>query len=183
MFQDPISILMYQGCQFITERVVVHPNMITTLRLLIMIGLTIGVYHYKYPVVMAMLFQVCWFLDHLDGEMARQHKLITEFGDTYDHIVDMVYAVPLLTIIIMRLYNKTGFVILMMMGGILTYTGFALNACQEQELHDNKSQYASNYLKSYNSFCPRNQRIKSGLRYFGLSVFMLYISMLIIYTS
>ena len=51
------------------------------------------------------------FFDCLDGTMARKYDMSTEFGDIYDHISDLMYAIALITYT--GLINKQSFIIIL----------------------------------------------------------------------
>ena len=95
--EDPISNILYYISYKITQIININPNYITLLRLFIMFYIYYLLFNNKSKYFAAILFMICYFLDHLDGEMARQHDKITKFGDYFDHIVDNLYILPVIT--------------------------------------------------------------------------------------
>ena len=182
-FEDPLTLLYYQGSHYISNRVIIHPNIITTLRLIIMIGLTISFYYKKFTIIMALLVQFCWFLDHLDGDMARNYNNISKFGDYYDHIVDVTYLLPLYAILIYRLYKKPGFIILLLFLILLNITTSLLISCQEKIFHKKNKETGSNILQLVSSVCNLDKKYLKILKFFGGSTLMLYIGVLMIYVN
>ena len=71
-YEEPISNLFYSIAYNISKIYNIDPNIITTLRLIIMIFIYYLLYKTSYKKLAALLFIFCYFLDHLDGEMARQ---------------------------------------------------------------------------------------------------------------
>lgn len=181
-YEDPLTVYYYQASRYISNKVIIHPNILTTLRLVIMIGLTVAFYRKKYTIMMALLVQVCWFLDHLDGDMARRHNLVTKFGDYYDHIVDVTYLLPLYVILIFRLYVKPGFIVLLLLLILLNITTSILISCHEQLFHKKNKQTKST-LQILSSICYVNKQQLKVLKFFGGSVLMLYVGFLMIYVN
>ena len=182
-YEDPLTLFYYNASRYISNKTVIHPNIITTLRLIIMIGLTISFYYKKYTIIMALLVQLCWFLDHLDGDMARNHNLITKFGDYYDHIVDVTYLLPLYVILIYRLYAKPGFIVLLLFLILLNITTSLLISCQEKLFHKKNKNTGSYMLQLLSSICNLDKNHLRILKFFGGSTLMLYIGVLMIYVN
>jgi phosphatidylglycerophosphate synthase len=64
------------------------PNLVTTISILIGM-LSAGAVYYQHFAVGAVLFIVAYYLDCVDGKLARKYHLVTAFGDFYDHFGDV----------------------------------------------------------------------------------------------
>ena len=179
--EEPLSKHYYRFSRTIAQHGRVHPNYITLLRLLLMIGLTTATYYHRFPVWSAIVLQLCWFLDHLDGEMARTHHLVTTFGDYFDHVVDITYTLPLLAILAVRLYATPYFYGLVGVFLFLTCTSLIMLACQESILKQQHARAASLALRCIQPLCASTDTTRR-LRFMGPSALFLFVSALIVYT-
>ena len=182
--EEPIVIHYYRLARQIATAVRVHPNIITLGRLALMVWLTWAFYKRRHVVAAALALQVCFFLDHLDGEMARTHDLVTPFGDYLDHILDLVYGVPLLCIIGMRVYRKRAFWPVVGTLAVATLLSSLLIACQEVVLLERDPKNASASLAVARKLCPGwlGGRLPC-LRYAGTGMLHLVIGGLMIYVD
>ena len=64
------------------------PNMVTTLSILLGIGAAYAVQQQSYAWG-ALLFALAYYLDCVDGKLARRFNMVTMFGDYYDHFGDL----------------------------------------------------------------------------------------------
>lgn len=64
------------------------PNVVTTISILIGMLSAAAVYHQQFAVGAA-LFVIAYYLDCVDGKLARKYNLVTAFGDYYDHFGDV----------------------------------------------------------------------------------------------
>lgn len=183
--EEPLSLQYYALSRAITTRVKIHPNLITSARLLLMIALTVLFYASRCTVLCAVLLQVCFFLDHLDGEMARTYNLITKFGDYFDHVLDVTYEIPLLLILVWKLYRTPLFYPIVLGIGALMYLSTMLIACQEVVLQ-RETDVASQSLQGLQRMCPAGMQNAASLRYlryFGQSLLHLAIGAAMIYAN
>lgn len=185
-YEDPIPNMFYYISDKLCDnlfKLKITPNFITTLRLILMIVLTILVFYKKYLLFAGILFIFCFFLDHLDGEYARKYNMVTKFGDYYDHIVDNTYFIPLLIIIFYR--NRNIYLILFFL--ILLIISTILIGCQEKYMFKYKNNISSKSLKILQKTCPfeykKLKKSLSVLRYFGQGFLILFIFFLIIQTK
>lgn len=65
------------------------PNMLTTLSLIFGLGSVSFLLQEKY-ITSACLYFVSYFFDCFDGNFARRYKMVSQFGDYYDHIKDVI---------------------------------------------------------------------------------------------
>lgn len=103
------------------------PNILTTLRLLIVPILAYFMYSERY-IVAGVLFASGGFTDVLDGYIARKYNMITKWGKVFDPLADklmqitalffLVYhnLIPIVVLVIVVLKES-----LMLIGGIMLY--------------------------------------------------------------
>ena len=183
--EEPLSIAYYKMAKNIANKVKINPNIITFARLLLMVSLTALFYTNRLTILAALLLQACFFLDHLDGEMARTHNMVTEFGDYFDHILDVTYEVPLAIILIWKLYSTPLFFPILITLIALVYLSTMLVACQEVVLEKESTKIASKSLQGIQSMCPpgfSHDHIRY-IKYFGQSFLHLSVGAAMIYAN
>ena len=183
-FEEPLSKLYYYVSMRIAQRVRIDPNLITTARLLLMVVLTTLFFYDRVPVAVALMLQATFFLDHLDGEMARQRDMVTEFGDYYDHLVDVTYTIPLLLILFARMWRTPLFWPLAATIVAAIGASGVLVSCQEAMLSQRRSTLASPSLRtlcvaSGSGQC--NLRVVKYLRHVGVSFLHLLGGVAVVY--
>lgn len=185
--EDPVSGVFYDMSQWVAPylyEIGVTPNMITTIRLMLIIigfGYFFENGHYR---TAATLFLLSYFGDCLDGHMARKYDMDTVFGDYYDHIADI------LTYIIVIYYTATNIdpeydwvVLLIFM--ILIFSLIQVG-CEERYLKLMGVGKNSKVMSSTSGLCPKSLIADSELeslmeisRLFGLGVYVLLSTVLI----
>lgn len=76
-------------------------NDITTLSLIF--GIISLVFLWKYNWLgFAITYYISYFFDCMDGHYARKYKLVSKFGDYYDHIKDIIVVIGLVIVLIIR---------------------------------------------------------------------------------
>jgi phosphatidylglycerophosphate synthase len=70
------------------------PNMITTVSNVFSLLAVYCAYKRQFPAA-AVLWIIGFFFDCVDGYYARKYKMVSEFGDLYDHISDVVIYILL----------------------------------------------------------------------------------------
>lgn len=183
--EEPLSQIYYEASNKITQKIKINPNLVTLSRILIMIALTTMFYFNYLPVLDAILLQLCFFLDHLDGEMARVHNLITKFGDYFDHITDLLYMIPLTVILILRLYKKPYFAVLITILCILGTLCIVFVSYQEIDLAKRNQKSASTVIRSliFHKMIPSPYYFEHFFRYIGPNILHLFIGALMIYSA
>jgi phosphatidylglycerophosphate synthase len=155
------------------------PNMITTLSLLIC-GISIYYFYEKQYVKSALFFGIAYFFDCMDGHYARTYNMVTDFGDYYDHVGDILKHA--LLFYAMYEVNKGKLLELtpiIVIGTILTFIHLSC-----QELYYNKEESSTLGLLSY--ICPANknnvEEYMEITRYFGSGLYtLLMMSIILIY--
>jgi phosphatidylglycerophosphate synthase len=133
--EDPISQLFYDISDQISRPLHendITPNFVTTVRLImIVLGFT-----YFFPKKMykttAILYILAYFLDTLDGHMARKYNTDTLFGDYYDHFADFLGFFMSMYYIVRYIDGKNNWVIVMIL--VAFFLSLIQFGCQERYL-------------------------------------------------
>jgi phosphatidylglycerophosphate synthase len=149
------------------------PNMITTLSIPFII---LGIYFFSnnnYLCIPCILIYV--FLDYLDGYYARNHDMVTEFGDWYDHFRDVVCFILLFIIIIYKIYRNKKYIIFNVLFLIILLSSLILSlirfGCNERLL-PNEHNKTLNIIKNMCS----DQNILNHSQIICLSVYFIFFS-------
>jgi phosphatidylglycerophosphate synthase len=93
---DPVSLLFYNISDAISPylyNIGITPNMITITRTILIV--CIFTYYFdneKYNQA-GFIYLLCYFMDCLDGQMARKYDMVTSEGDFLDHLADVIQYV------------------------------------------------------------------------------------------
>lgn len=122
------------------------------------------------------LFFICWiisyFFDCFDGFFARKYKMISQFGDFYDHAKDTIVSL-LLYYFVYKNYNvNINDLYILIIVTILMHIHLG---CQQLF-----KQSSSEYLDIYQYICPNNDSLKWS-RFFGSGTMNIFIPLYIIY--
>lgn len=127
------------------------PNMITTLGL---ISALISIYAFWYGKYKssAIFFFLSYFFDCVDGNFARKYNMITDFGDYYDHTVDIFKSVIIYALLFCNLYtiNQIPIIILLV---ILLTAQLIHFGCQEKYVEKTNNTISSYTLKPLKRLC------------------------------
>lgn len=104
------------------------PNIITTLRNIALIHLCYKVFYKKSFDNLGINVLIIGIFDCLDGEYARKYNQITEFGDKYDHVSDLITNLVFFIIIFKYSKSKFNFII----GLIFLFTALQHMMCHER---------------------------------------------------
>ena len=178
--EDPVSQILYNISDKVSPFLYKYkftPNIITTIRLIILIiGFYIGVKH-NHKKIIAISFILFYFMDCLDGHFARKYNMVTIFGDYYDHFVDILSIIILISYVIMSGCNKYFIIIFF----LLLFTSMLHIGCEELLLKlDGRNTENSNSLKVLQKLVPVNNReylikFMKYIRYFGTGTFVLFV--------
>jgi phosphatidylglycerophosphate synthase len=118
------------------------PNMITTLSIPFII---LGIYFFinnNYLAIPCILIYV--FLDYLDGYYARNHDMVTEFGDWYDHFRDVVSFILLFIVIIHKIKRNKKYIVFNVIFLIILLSTLILSlirfGCNERRISNTHNQ-------------------------------------------
>ena len=132
-YDDPLDKLCYDVVEEISpifKKMQFTPNMITTLGLLctfIMIYF-INIKQYELSVV---FFIFGYFFDCMDGFYARKYKMVSEFGDYYDHFADIIKMIYVGYLIVPYYITNNNYLPLIILG-LLILTGNMKQSYQDQ---------------------------------------------------
>jgi phosphatidylglycerophosphate synthase len=125
------------------------PNLLTTISLALGIFAAVAVWYNKY-FIGATLFIISYVFDCADGNFARRYGMVTEFGDWYDHVSDVLKVLLLMCAIWFKkeitISTKIIFVIMVV---ILTFLCMVHMGCQEK-LYDKEKR---NSLSALENLC------------------------------
>jgi phosphatidylglycerophosphate synthase len=155
------------------------PNHLTTFSLLFtLLSYYLFLKDYKY--LAGILYFIGYFFDCADGCYARRYKLITQFGDYYDHISDMVKII-ILYIILYKYSNSNnkfnGFIIFLAINVLFIITLSIQLGCQEKIY---KKSNESQSLEILKRVCPNKNFIYTS-RYFGCGTYHLLIAIFLMF--
>ncbi len=101
-YESPFDVLIYKSLHYtnpIYYRLGFTPNMITTVSFIFGLISAYLLYKQKY-ILSALVYAISYYYDCMDGSLARQYKMISKFGDLYDHLTDTIVIVAILWILI-----------------------------------------------------------------------------------
>jgi phosphatidylglycerophosphate synthase len=171
-------------CEYVSEFVYnigLTPNMITTLSLVF--GVLAGYLLYKKMYYISCVFwMISYFLDCLDGYIARKYNQTSKFGDYYDHISDII-KVSVVLYVLYKLNIKKFYNVSIVLGIFGLFMVCHLG-CQEKQYGKNDS----HSLSLSKMLCPNIyfKDISSTLQItkcFGCGTFNLIIILCFIYYS
>jgi phosphatidylglycerophosphate synthase len=151
------------------------PNMLTTISLVLSL-IAVYLFYREYRILAALLFLVGYYFDCADGHLARSYKMISKFGDYYDHISDWFKIFVLVIVLYIKYPKKTRFYKV-----LVIIVGFSLllcihMGCQEQ-LYSKKNESPTLEMTKY--LCPDSKLIRYT-RYFGAGTFNIIIALIIL---
>lgn len=82
------------------------PNMVTTITLVIRLIVIYNLYYKRNYTLIILLFIISWFTDCVDGQLARNYNMKSEFGGIYDVVVDIVSSFFIFVILYFIYYKK-----------------------------------------------------------------------------
>ena len=186
-YENPFDNMIYILVEEVTPylyKAKLTPNMITTgANILSIIGL-INLWSHKYFEA-SIYFGVSYVLDCIDGYMARKYKMVSKFGDYYDHISDISKWI-IFAIVLYLLKPKTFIKILPLMLLSLYLLNVHLST-QEYYYNNKESSPSLEYLKRIIPSCiqPKNKKQSQKnmriTRYFGSGTFNFVMVLIIMF--
>jgi len=153
-------------------------NDITTLSLIF--GLLSVIMLYKNNYILACIFYfISYFFDVLDGIYAREYKMVSEFGDYYDHFKDGIITILYFITLYYKFEKPTNSRPILVILLLLSFILMSMNlGCQEKIYHkfDNKT----DSLSCLKCLCFKDpEEMIKYTRFFGCGT---YIIIVIIFT-
>lgn len=161
------------------------PNTLTTISFILSL-ISSFLFIKKYYLLSSICYIISYSYDAFDGNYARTYNMVTEFGDYYDHIKDLICGIIFLIIFIK--YNKLSKItkhLSYFISFILLLLGCINLGIQEIYVSKHNSKNKSNYLSfltkfTNNKFILKNKNI---LKYFGIGTFNVFVSLVILLNS
>jgi phosphatidylglycerophosphate synthase len=158
------------------------PNTLTSISLILSLISSYLFYKEKY-ILSSILFFTSYSYDVFDGNYARKYNLVSQFGDYYDHIKDLICGIIFLTVFYK--YNCLP-KYLLVLSLFLIFLFFILSCLhlgfQEIYISKNDSKNSSHYLsflKKISNYPIISNNIQI-LKYFGMGSLNLLVSIIII---
>jgi phosphatidylglycerophosphate synthase len=186
---NPIDIAIYNNIDIFMEfykKLGFTPNMLTTLALFFGILASYFLYN-NYFILAALSWFISYYYDCFDGKFARKYKMISKFGDYYDHASDIIKTILLLYVLYLKIKpkytkNKGIIIFIIIIFIILNILTFAHFGCQEKILKENKNQFESDTLKITENFiftdCYEQMKIS---KYFSCGTNIIFIIIVILF--
>jgi phosphatidylglycerophosphate synthase len=178
-YENPIDNFLIEGVEIISDplhRMGITPNMVTAASLVLGLGASYALNEHKYEMA-ALLYGAAYFLDCVDGYIARKYNQVTPFGDWFDHIADAVKVVVLLAV--MFKINRTKFWKVMPIMSISSLLMAIHMGCQEK-VYGKSEQSVS--LSIYRNICPGDPETNiKYTRYMGCGTATLVVILSILY--
>ena len=169
-------------CEYMSDYVHnmgITPNIITTLSVLFGLSAAVSLYKYRYYTA-CISWSISYYLDNLDGYVARKYNQTSTFGDYYDHFSDLT---KFLTVwYILYLTDSRKFYIVSIVLCIFSLLMLTHLGCQEKYYDKNESQS----LDFTKDLCPVTlfKTLPNTLnitKYFGCGTFNLVIALCFLY--
>ena len=147
--ENPIDdqlIHLSEQCIDICRDCNITPNHITIFRFIVSIFVFYSLYN-SCDILFPMFgFGLCYFLDCLDGHLARTTKQVTVLGDYLDHIADLFVAVMFVIYIFYKKYELKQEIILLFF--IMSYFTLVHLSLQQKTYYENEHSEATLSEKS-----------------------------------
>jgi hypothetical protein len=158
------------------------PNILTTISL-IFCGISALLLINSFYYLAAFMYLISYYFDCMDGHFARKYKMVTKFGDYYDHFADIVKIILILYV----LYNIDSKKFFIIIPFIILFIFLASVHLGCQELYYDSIE--SDTLSSLKNLCPvYNKDDKTSIvnilgitRYVGCGTFTICLMLAIIY--
>ena len=183
-YENFIDNYLIDICEYMSSyihKLGITPNIITTMSLICGLSASTLLYN-KHYYSACVLWIISYYLDNLDGYIARKYNQTSKIGDYYDHIADSIKFLTALFVLYKLNSHKfyevsiVLFIFLMLMMGHL--------GCQERYYNKNES----DSLGFTKQMCPVNSfKIKTVpdainiTKYFGCGTFNLMIVLSFLY--
>ena len=156
----------------------ISPNMITLFRAFLLIF----IYNYLFntnkklePIILIIIF---YFLDCLDGHLARTTDKVTKIGDILDHSADFIFLLIITYFIYIKNFSNKKLISIFYI--VFLYLGLIHMGVQQLNYSDNNPDKKYEYIDNLNYFHFFNKNDIKWTRYVGCGSFIL-ITLFIIY--
>ena len=175
--ENPIDNILIDMCEYISpmlHKLKITPNMITTIGVFFNI-LSLYVYFQKKKFQAAFYWFMNYFCDCLDGYVARKYNMVTEFGDWYDHVTDLIGFISLL---VLFYYTNSNIIVFI---PLIILTLLAMVQMNNQEKISNSSKSTTldsmNFIVKYipNINIEYSRYVGAGTFHFVIILYILYL--------
>jgi hypothetical protein len=173
-YENPFDNILIDLCEYCSpffHKLNFSPNDITTLSLIF--GILSIYFLYKNNLVLfIVLYIISYFFDCFDGFYARKYKMVTKFGDIYDHVKDISVGVGIIIVLIITNKCSTTITVSIIITFIiLTILANVNLGCQELIYNTSDE---SPILNNLTKLCPGDPKetIKFT-RYFGCGTYVI----------
>ena len=158
------------------------PNILTTIGVLFAGASAYYFTQSNYQLAAILLF-TSYFFDCADGHFARKYDMVTEFGDYYDHIADVVKYFVIFGLLFYTLYINNNIEIIIIIIILMVLTNMHLG-CQEKYVDFTNKQICSPSLSIVKKLCNAETKsdvdhILSYSSYCGNGTFILIVCLII----
>jgi phosphatidylglycerophosphate synthase len=151
------------------------PNMITTIGIIIGTMSAYNILKSNYKTA-AFLLLLAYYFDCVDGKLARKYKMITKFGDYYDHIGD-IYKIIIIVYALYKTnknkFNKIKFFLIIIIFLTIMHLG------NQEIIYDSDESPVLSTLKNNISKENAIKNIKYT-RYFGCGTLMIILAIIVL---
>lgn len=178
-WENPIDNILIDVATFLNEGFLVpariSPNTATAVSLICGLAAAYCIYISSFGYG-AILFVFAYFFDCVDGNLARMSGMVTAFGDTFDHISDIVKLSAVTTAYVSNAsIASTAKIVFLLGSGVLFLLMMIHFACQEKHSRSINSPYLSVVRKCYGDI-----RLT---RWFGSGTFIAFQTLMILIGS
>ena len=152
------------------------PNMLTTFSLLFTI-LSAYLFVTDYRIWAALFYMVGYYFDCADGNYARTYKMVSQFGDLYDHITDLIKLGIFIVLLYTEYNDKSRFINFFIVFFALSFLSIVHLGCQET-LYNRQNESMMLSLTKLVCVDPKHIGIS---RYFGTGTVQLFIALVLIF--
>jgi len=177
--ENPIDNILIDLCDRLIPFINATPNQITIFRLILGI-----IFIYKLNCRTNKLFTILfiiffYFLDCLDGHLARKTNQVTIIGDYLDHISDIIFIIGLLKFIISKKYKNKNEILIILI--IFFYLSFVHLGLQQKNYKLNNKKTNNELLDNLNKIHSLSYEHIKWTRYFGTGTLMFILIIIINY--
>ena len=146
IYENPVDRFFYYSIEYISDTIFnlnITPNMITFVGLIS--ALISGYFLYKKIIYCLILFIISYYLDLLDGYIARKYNQGSVFGGWFDHISDLIKL--LIYLYVLYIHKKFNLIYIIILLSIL---GISNTSCRTKFLKRDENKNDSLYLVQKN---------------------------------
>jgi hypothetical protein len=181
---NPIDTILIDIAEYLCpffKRLGFTPNGITTLSLIF--GVLAVYYLYKGCVMtFGVLYFISYFFDCMDGHFARKYKMVTKYGDLYDHVKDLLVVILIFSVVMYRNFSCS-FKNILIASILLSILVILINVhmgCQETIYDKDNVKNESHTLDWTKKLCPSPDFIYIS-RFFGCGTVIILLIAIIIW--